>query len=108
MPNIYGSLYNRDGARNQIVPCSLKGTQPSSGTEIYNNYNYKTGDTLGVSGPFGASAVSSKTKAFSFSSSTAAYQVSMLYFNASKANALYGNSSTVTPKSRQCKFIIKY
>lgn len=29
-------------------------------------------------------------------------------FDASKSNALYGKSSTVTPLSRKCKYFIKY
>lgn len=29
-------------------------------------------------------------------------------FNASKSNNIYGSSSTVVPKSRKCKFFIKY
>ena len=32
----------------------------------------------------------------------------LLKFNASGANPIYGMSATVTPKSRECKYFIKY
>lgn len=31
-----------------------------------------------------------------------------LKFNASKSNPIYGGSATVTPKSRECKYFLKY
>lgn len=31
-----------------------------------------------------------------------------LYFSASKSNSIYGSSSTVTPLSLSCKFVIRY
>lgn len=41
-------------------------------------------------------------------SATIANTGSKVFINASLSNAIYGSSTTVTPLSRKCKYLIKY
>lgn len=55
-----------------------------------------------------AGAFYSKTGAFNASAAQANNNGHIFYLDASRSSSIYGKSTTVSPLSRKCKYLIKY